>query len=176
MTPATIKARASSLRRDTVLIQIVARLASRLTRHTTGQGKTWTAHCVGSARMVNDIRAYRSAHKDGEWLTMSEAAANTGSSAALGVINDNTIKLFQQKYGTSVAGKKIEFVKRDTTGPNPDVVKRLAQASLTRPRTASRESQGPHEEGNTQGPKHRVPVANLLFAPRHRGASKAPKK
>lgn len=44
----------------------------------TGQGKTWTAHRVGSVRMVNDIRAYRSAHKDGEWLTMSEAAAKLG--------------------------------------------------------------------------------------------------
>ncbi len=44
----------------------------------TGQGKTWTAHRVGSVRMVNDIRAYRSAHKDGEWLTMSEAAIQLG--------------------------------------------------------------------------------------------------
>ena len=26
--------------------------------------------------MVNDTRAYRSAHKQGEWLTMSESAAN----------------------------------------------------------------------------------------------------
>ena len=44
----------------------------------TGQGKTWTAHLVGSLRMVHDIRAYRSAHKDGQWLTMSEAAAKLG--------------------------------------------------------------------------------------------------
>ncbi|MDO9074166.1 MAG: recombinase family protein [Rubrivivax sp.] len=46
----------------------------------TGQGKTWTAHRVSSVRMVNDIRAYRSAYKDGEWLTMSEAAAKLGVS------------------------------------------------------------------------------------------------
>jgi len=44
----------------------------------TGQGKTWTAHRVSSVRMVNNIRAYRSAHKDGQWLTMSEAAAKLG--------------------------------------------------------------------------------------------------
>jgi excisionase family DNA binding protein len=31
-----------------------------------------------SVRRVNDIHAYRSAHKDGEWLTMSEAAAKLG--------------------------------------------------------------------------------------------------
>jgi len=41
----------------------------------TGQGKTWTAHRVGSLRRVHGIHAYRSAEKDGEWLTMSEASA-----------------------------------------------------------------------------------------------------
>ena len=41
----------------------------------TGQGKTWTAHRVSSLRRVRGIAAYRSAHKNGEWLTMSEAAS-----------------------------------------------------------------------------------------------------
>ena len=40
----------------------------------TGQGKTWTAHRVSSVRRVRDIHAYRSAEKDGEWFTMTEAA------------------------------------------------------------------------------------------------------
>ena len=44
----------------------------------TGQGKTWTAHRVSSVRRVRDIHAYRSAEKDGEWLTMSEAATALG--------------------------------------------------------------------------------------------------
>ena len=44
----------------------------------TGQGKTWTAHRVSSVRRVRGIHAYRSAEKDGEWLTMSEAAATLG--------------------------------------------------------------------------------------------------
>ncbi|TSD82783.1 serine recombinase [Mycobacterium sp. KBS0706] len=44
----------------------------------TGQGKTWTAHRVSSVRRVNGIHAYRSAEKNGEWLTMSEAAAAIG--------------------------------------------------------------------------------------------------
>jgi excisionase family DNA binding protein len=41
----------------------------------TGQGKTWTAHRVSSVRRVRGIHAYRSAEKDGEWLTLTEAAA-----------------------------------------------------------------------------------------------------
>jgi excisionase family DNA binding protein len=44
----------------------------------TGQGKTWTAHRVSSIRRVRDIHAYKSAEKDGEWLTMSEAAKLLG--------------------------------------------------------------------------------------------------
>ena len=44
----------------------------------TGQGKTWTAHRVSSVRRVRGIHAYRSAEKDGEWLTMSEAAKALG--------------------------------------------------------------------------------------------------
>lgn len=46
----------------------------------TGQGKTWTAHRVSSLRRVRGIHAYKSAEKDGQWLTMSEAAAKLGVS------------------------------------------------------------------------------------------------
>jgi excisionase family DNA binding protein len=44
----------------------------------TGQGKSWTARRVGSLRKVYGIHAYRSADKNGQWLTMSEAAATLG--------------------------------------------------------------------------------------------------
>jgi hypothetical protein len=45
-----------------------------------GQGKTWTAHRVGSVRRVRGIHGYRSAEKNGEWLTMRDAAAKLGVS------------------------------------------------------------------------------------------------
>ena len=44
----------------------------------TGQGKTWTAHRVSSLRRVRGMHAYRPAAKDGEWLTMSQAANKLG--------------------------------------------------------------------------------------------------
>ncbi len=46
----------------------------------TGQGKTWNAKRVSSIRRVNDIHGYLSAEKDGDWLTMSEAATELGVS------------------------------------------------------------------------------------------------
>jgi excisionase family DNA binding protein len=47
----------------------------------TGQGKTWTAHRVSSLRRVRGIHAYRSAEKNGEWLTLTEAATKLGVSS-----------------------------------------------------------------------------------------------
>jgi excisionase family DNA binding protein len=55
----------------------------------TGQGKSWTAHRVASVRRVRGIHAYRSAEKDGKWLTMTEAAT------ALGVTNHTLRRLIK---------------------------------------------------------------------------------
>jgi branched-chain amino acid transport system substrate-binding protein len=45
---------------------------------------------------------------------------------------DNGIKLYMKQHGDTVAGKKIEIVRKDTGGPNPDVAKRLAQELIVR--------------------------------------------
>ena len=42
------------------------------------ENSTRTVHRVSSVRRVNGIHAYRSAEKNGEWLTMSEAATTLG--------------------------------------------------------------------------------------------------
>ena len=45
---------------------------------------------------------------------------------------DNGIKLYLKKHGDTVAGKKIEIIRKDTGGPSPDVAKRLAQELVVR--------------------------------------------
>ena len=45
---------------------------------------------------------------------------------------DAGIKLYMQKNGDTVAGKKIEIIRKDTGGPAPDVAKRLAQELVVR--------------------------------------------
>jgi branched-chain amino acid transport system substrate-binding protein len=45
---------------------------------------------------------------------------------------DNAIKLYVKQKGDTVAGKKIEFIRRDTGGVAPDVAKRLAQELVVR--------------------------------------------
>jgi branched-chain amino acid transport system substrate-binding protein len=41
------------------------------------------------------------------------------------------MKAYMKQHGDSVAGKKIEILVKDTTGPSPDVAKRLAQEFVT---------------------------------------------
>jgi branched-chain amino acid transport system substrate-binding protein len=45
---------------------------------------------------------------------------------------DNAIKLYVKQKGDTVAGRKLEFVRRDTGGVAPDVAKRLAQELVVR--------------------------------------------
>jgi branched-chain amino acid transport system substrate-binding protein len=73
------------------------------------------------------------------------ATANAQNTVKIGVISaysgqfadtatqiDNGIKLYMKQHGDSVAGKKIEVIRKDTGGPNPDVAKRLAQELVVR--------------------------------------------
>jgi branched-chain amino acid transport system substrate-binding protein len=73
------------------------------------------------------------------------SAANAQNTIKIGVISaysgqfadtaaqiDNGIKLYMKQHGDTVAGKKIEVIRKDTGGPNPDVAKRLAQELVVR--------------------------------------------
>ena len=58
--------------------------------------------------------------------------AYSGQFADTATQMDNAIKLYVKQHGDSVAGKKIELIRKDTNGPNPDVAKRLAQELVVR--------------------------------------------
>ena len=73
-------------------------------------------------------------------LSLLPAAGQAQDTIKIGVISsysgqfadtaaqiDNGIKLYMKQHGDTVAGKKIEIIRKDTGGPNPDVAKRLAQ-------------------------------------------------
>ena len=58
--------------------------------------------------------------------------AYSGQFADTATQMDNAIKLYVKQHGDTVAGKKIELIRKDTNGPNPDVAKRLAQELVVR--------------------------------------------
>src|SRR6516225_3822746 len=51
----------------------------------------------------------------------------SGQFADTGVQLDDGIKLYMQQHGDTVAGKKIEVIRKDVGGIAPEVAKRLAQ-------------------------------------------------
>ena len=102
----------------------------------TGQGKTWTAHRVGSIRKVHGMHGYRSAEKDGAWLTMHEAAAklNVTNHAIRRLIGDGILPAEQVVPG---APWQIEAHDLET-----DAV-RAALATGNRPRHNAADGQIP---------------------------------
>ena len=56
----------------------------------------------------------------------------SGQFADAGTQLDNGVKTYLRQKGDTVAGKKIEIIRRDVGGPAPDVAKRLAQELVVR--------------------------------------------
>jgi branched-chain amino acid transport system substrate-binding protein len=56
----------------------------------------------------------------------------SGQFADLATQMDNGIKLYMKQHGDTVAGKKIEIIRKDSGGIAPDVATRLAQELITR--------------------------------------------
>jgi branched-chain amino acid transport system substrate-binding protein len=65
-------------------------------------------------------------------LKIGLVAAFSGPFADHGKQMQNGIKAYFKAHGDTVAGKKIEILTRDTTGPVPEVAKRVAQELITR--------------------------------------------
>jgi branched-chain amino acid transport system substrate-binding protein len=60
-------------------------------------------------------------------LKIGFIASYSGDAAEQGKILDTAMQAFLKTHGTTVAGRKIEILKRDDTGIAPDVSRRLAQ-------------------------------------------------
>jgi branched-chain amino acid transport system substrate-binding protein len=58
--------------------------------------------------------------------------AYSGQFADAATQMDNAIKLYVSEHGDTVAGRKLEFIRRDTGGVAPDVAKRHAQELVVR--------------------------------------------
>jgi branched-chain amino acid transport system substrate-binding protein len=76
---------------------------------------------------------------------LGAGAAGAQETVKIGIINpysgqfadtaiqmDNAIKLYVKQHGDMVAGKKLEFIRKDVGGVAPDLAKRLAQELIVR--------------------------------------------
>ncbi len=69
---------------------------------------------------------------DEEPLKIGLVGSFSGGAAQWGISVDAAFAAYQKQHGDMAGGRKIEFLRRDTTGPNPDIVRRLVQELISR--------------------------------------------
>ena len=69
-------------------------------------------------------------------IKVGVVASFSGPFADYGKNIENGMRTYLKLHGDTYAGRKIELIVRDTTGPAPDVAKRLAQELVTRDQVA----------------------------------------
>jgi branched-chain amino acid transport system substrate-binding protein len=86
---------------------------------------------VGLAGMTAAVLAASPANAQ-QTIKIGVILPYSGQFADPGAQADSGIKLYMQQHGDTVAGKKIEIIRKDTGGIAPDVAKRLAQELVVR--------------------------------------------
>ena len=86
---------------------------------------------VGFATIAAAVLAVTSAYAQ-HAIKIGVILAYSGQFADPSAQMDNGIKLYMKQRGDTVAGKKIELIRRDTGGIAPDIAKRLAQELIVR--------------------------------------------
>ena len=81
---------------------------------------------LGALAMFATPAAHAQSVKIGVIQSFSGQFADTGTQI------DNGIKLYMKEHGDTVAGKKIELIRKDNGGIAPDVAKRLSQEVIVR--------------------------------------------
>jgi branched-chain amino acid transport system substrate-binding protein len=88
---------------------------------------------VALAALISTLVATAAFRSDAEeTIKIGIIAAYSGQFADTAQQIDNGIRLYMKEHGDTVAGRKIEIIRRDSGGPNPDVSKRLAQELVVR--------------------------------------------
>jgi branched-chain amino acid transport system substrate-binding protein len=67
-----------------------------------------------------------------ETIKIGLIAAFSGPFADYGKQIEGGVKAYMKQHGDKVAGKKIQVIVKDTTGPSPEIAKRLAQELVVR--------------------------------------------
>jgi branched-chain amino acid transport system substrate-binding protein len=86
---------------------------------------------LGSAGCVAAVLTFSPADAQGT-IKIGVLLSLSGQFADAGIQLDNGIKTYIKQHGDTIAGKKIEIIRKDTGGVAPDVAKRLSQEFVVR--------------------------------------------
>jgi branched-chain amino acid transport system substrate-binding protein len=103
----------------------------RDTRQTSPGEETMHKMLAGCAGLLALILAGAPAHAQ-QPIKIGIILAYSGQFADPSAQMDNGIKLYMKQHGETVAGRKIELIRKDTGGIAPDIAKRLAQELIVR--------------------------------------------
>ncbi len=87
---------------------------------------------VGTLLAAVALASFAQAADAQETIKVGVIAPFSGPFASLGQEIEAGIKTYMKQHGEVVAGKKVEIIVKDTTGPSPEVAKRLAQELVVR--------------------------------------------
>ena len=85
-----------------------------------------------AAAIVSVVSSGMASAQAQETIKIGVIAAFSGPFADYGKQMEGGMKAYMKQHGDTVAGKKIELILKDTTGPSPEIAKRLAQELVTR--------------------------------------------
>ncbi|MDB5853454.1 MAG: transporter substrate-binding protein [Herminiimonas sp.] len=85
-----------------------------------------------SAAVVAVMALSAAAAQAEDTIKVGLIAAFSGPFADYGKMMEAGIKTYMKEHGDKVGGKRVELIIRDTTGPSPEIAKRLAQELVTR--------------------------------------------
>ena len=71
---------------------------------------------------------------DAQTVRVGFVNSTSGPSASIGEQMDRAVRLYMQQNEAALAPIRIEIIRRDDTGPNPEVARRLTQELITRDR------------------------------------------
>ena len=86
---------------------------------------------TGLACLAATLLAATAANAQGT-VKIGVVMSYSGQFADPGAQIDNGIKLYMKQNGDTVAGKKLEIIRKDSGGIAPDVAKRLSQEVIVR--------------------------------------------
>jgi branched-chain amino acid transport system substrate-binding protein len=94
--------------------------------------RRWTRVLGGAAMVVALLATAAAGARAADAIKIGLILTYSGPFADNARQIDNGVQLYMKQHGDTVAGKKIEIIRRDTTGAAPDIAKRLAQELVTR--------------------------------------------
>jgi len=92
----------------------------------------WRRLILGLAAVAAALSIAMPAAADDDTIKVGVVVEMSGPFASYGRQITNGMRAYMKAHGDKVAGKKIELIVKDTTGPAPDLAKRVAQELVMR--------------------------------------------